>query len=1238
LRLQRFARAGDGFNQRSGGGRRIMAQVTERPKKKSSQSIDLVEILEREIYPRLTAEQIYNWTGHDFQRSGNRLRGKPPWGQSKSGNSFTAFDDLGFLDAHNGRETGDPIKYRYSLKVGRYEYPKGRDWLEIVKELASEAGVTLPSREWTPQQIEKARRRESRQAILRAVQEYCASILWTARGENERKHLMEERGFTEQGLRDLGIGLYPSVKEVREVLRNKGLDLDLAKQVGVLARKWEGYMIFPWSNPYSEPLTLYGHQSKEWAAATGKPKKYALFNPKDNGKAWLHTKESPYLFNQAIRSRHKEVVLVEGITDAAIAHQLGDTRVIGCVAAMLSKDQCETMARHRIEKVTIALDPDAAGDAGIDSCIKSLLKVGISPYVAPKLPDGLDPDEFILKHGIDAWYAHLNQAVHGYRWKAERLLESEDLATDAGKEAILKQAIAYIRSQSRDDKLALSLYFTPAIALGLGMNIEDFREALERQFGGGDNNGGDGDGNYWGDDDDSPGNHWSAPVTLNGEIGWLTEEEDEDGEPVQKFSPKCNFDFVVERELESEDGGGLVLAVKRSLDRYQKRVIISSQEYGCIRDFEAALKRTYGTGIVCNLNGEQLKSLIHVRLRSYRQRGGKVYKLIDRYGQQEDGIWVFRDQQFNPDGTPTDEEESGWVFNPKLGKDDFIPCPELAPEDPEALNRWVNACRRFFGEQNISQVLLTAGWVVAGLHSQAVFKHDNCFPLLNPNGEPGSCKTLGGEAALSLVGKNWGHLGMLARVSTSALYEHGSRTGSLPFLLDDPERSPEIDELLKTWYNWKPRRVRGNDQQPKSPLGAITNHVAGAEQAATFTRFVRLTYERAVKSGNKQAFQDLRKAQELASGAFPLLLKIGYDPDAIASIERELLPHLPLAHARIAQSLALPLYYAQKIVELTGGSDNLKQWVIDNCCRSENDADNSADSLQDFIEKILALEAESKTGTWNLKRNIKRDGKVYTAIYASNVWSLVNGRFKPATYNFKSLKPLVLKAGGKIDRSERFDRSQDQVLAYDRARVANGEHPSNPDTITRKAWLIPDDLFRESVTGVTECNRNPVTGCNDEKSTVSALSDVPCNRVTEKKEIEIEKETGIDFNYTSTTTNQTPPNPSYNGYTVTEVAETTTEQGLETVTEKNENSVTAPENSVTDAIAPDPTPNAPKPQKLDSPICQRINAEMKRLGWTKKKGRVHLIETYGKRSRQLLTDEELLDFLHHLESIRSDRS
>jgi formylglycine-generating enzyme required for sulfatase activity len=51
-----------------------------------------------------------------------------------------------------------------------------------------------------------------------------------------------------------------------------------------------------------------------------------------------------------------------------------------------------------------------------------------------------------------------------------------------------------------------------------------------------------------------------------------------------------------------------------------------------------------------------------------------------------------------------------------------------------------------------------------------------------------------------------------------------------------------------------------------------------------------------------------------------------------------------------------------------------------------------------------------------------------------------------------------------------------------------------------------------------------------------------------------------------------------------------------------------------------------------SDIVARTNVELKRLGWTNQQGRDYLVQTYGKRSRQLLTDAELLDYLHYLES------
>ncbi|MFP4132799.1 MAG: hypothetical protein ACLFQP_07120 [Halothece sp.] len=50
-----------------------------------------------------------------------------------------------------------------------------------------------------------------------------------------------------------------------------------------------------------------------------------------------------------------------------------------------------------------------------------------------------------------------------------------------------------------------------------------------------------------------------------------------------------------------------------------------------------------------------------------------------------------------------------------------------------------------------------------------------------------------------------------------------------------------------------------------------------------------------------------------------------------------------------------------------------------------------------------------------------------------------------------------------------------------------------------------------------------------------------------------------------------------------------------------------------------------------SDIIARTNVELRRLRWTSEQGRKFLQETYGKRSRTLLSDSELRQFLEYLE-------
>lgn len=61
---------------------------------------------------------------------------------------------------------------------------------------------------------------------------------------------------------------------------------------------------------------------------------------------------------------------------------------------------------------------------------------------------------------------------------------------------------------------------------------------------------------------------------------------------------------------------------------------------------------------------------------------------------------------------------------------------------------------------------------------------------------------------------------------------------------------------------------------------------------------------------------------------------------------------------------------------------------------------------------------------------------------------------------------------------------------------------------------------------------------------------------------------------------------------------------------------------------------ANEPVDFSDPIAQ-IDTEMMRVGWSKEQGRDYLKTTYKKRSRQQLSDDELLDFLSYLQSLPS---
>ncbi|HEY9653666.1 MAG TPA: DUF3987 domain-containing protein [Coleofasciculaceae cyanobacterium] len=105
----------------------------------------LADLLNNQINPRFTLERAFNWQGHDFKQSGSKLKGNCPWHNSSSGTAFYAeFKDGTPVWRCPACETGGSvIEYRHRLAGGNGS-PRGRDFVELVKGLADEVGVTVP--------------------------------------------------------------------------------------------------------------------------------------------------------------------------------------------------------------------------------------------------------------------------------------------------------------------------------------------------------------------------------------------------------------------------------------------------------------------------------------------------------------------------------------------------------------------------------------------------------------------------------------------------------------------------------------------------------------------------------------------------------------------------------------------------------------------------------------------------------------------------------------------------------------------------------------------------------------------------------------------------------------------------------------------------------------------------------------------------------------------------------------
>jgi DNA primase len=333
---------------------------------------------------------------------------------------------------------------------------------EALAQLAGRAGVELD---------ERTKREDARNARLRDVMEaaiafYHAVLLKSKPGETALAYL-RGRGFTDETIEKYQLGWAPGGWDslVRQLASKRQVSAAELVEVGLASPRQRGggaydrfreRVIFPIRDQNGHAVGLGGRiLGKEGTGEDGT----------DRGPKYLNSPATPlfdksrtlYLIDRAKSAVRKggQAVIVEGYTDALMAHQAGFDNVVASLGTALTPQQVALLTRYA-KRIALAYDVDAAGQkagtfgaTALEELIRQLAPddsgVELDDVRVVSLPEGKDPDE-VVRESPDAW----REGVRIARPIVDHLIDvharAHDLRTPGGQARFVDAVLPIIRN------------------------------------------------------------------------------------------------------------------------------------------------------------------------------------------------------------------------------------------------------------------------------------------------------------------------------------------------------------------------------------------------------------------------------------------------------------------------------------------------------------------------------------------------------------------------------------------------------------------------------------------------------------------------------------------------------------------------------------------------------------------------------------------------------------------------
>lgn len=274
--------------------------------------------------------------------------------------------------------------------------------------------------------------------------------IYSSLGNDAIKYL-EDRGITKDLIKEFKIGLSLHDDGLTRVLNSRGFTNIEMEQFGLGNGVHDLYInriMFPLFDTNDRVVGFSGR----------------IYNTGGSSK-YINTKETPIFKKGEVLYNYykckdfvrlsKNVILVEGFMDVIRLYSIGIKNVVALMGTALTKNQI-TLLKRLSTNIYLCLDGDSAGRGAMNSVGNDLASSGFNVFTVC-LPEGLDPDEYILKYGKDSFNSLYENAISYSEYKLNYMKEGFDFSNISDKSSYINNVLAEVSKESDEIKLEFIL-------------------------------------------------------------------------------------------------------------------------------------------------------------------------------------------------------------------------------------------------------------------------------------------------------------------------------------------------------------------------------------------------------------------------------------------------------------------------------------------------------------------------------------------------------------------------------------------------------------------------------------------------------------------------------------------------------------------------------------------------------------------------------------------------------------